>query len=393
MEQSRTFGHSLLVKPRFSPHILDPMDGVAQYTLEDADGAERLVLSGPLLVSTIGEIETELRTLAGPIAAIDISGVDQIDTVGAWVTCRLAAEHGAEITGANRQAKSLLDAVESAGNDADMRPPRVPVWERVPEALGEKVYNARRAIINVIGFHGQVVIGFGSLIANPRRFPGRAVVRQMELVGVSALPIIGLMSFLIGIVIAQQGAVQLSQFGAETLTVNLVGRITLRELGVLMTAIMVAGRSGSAFAAQIGTMKLTEEIDAMRTIGISPIEKLVIPRIIASTLMMILLGFFSSVVAIIGGAVIGQFALGIPFFTFLDRIQEVVPLHDVWVGLVKAPVFGLIVALAGCYNGMQVRGNSEEVGIRTTMAVVSAIFAVIVLDAFFAVFFTEIGWG
>jgi len=369
------------------------MDGVAQYTLEDADGAERLVLSGPLLVSTIGEIETELRALAGPIGAIDISGVDQIDTVGAWVTCRLAGEHGAEIIGANRQAKSLLDAVESAGNDADMRPPRVPVWERVPEALGEKIFNAWRAIINVIGFLGQVVIGFGSLIRHPSRIPGRAIVRQMEMVGVAALPIIGLMSFLIGIVIAQQGAVQLSQFGAETLTVNLVGRITLRELGVLMTAIMVAGRSGSAFAAQIGTMKLTEEIDAMRTIGISPIEKLVIPRIIASTLMMILLGFFSSVVAIIGGAVIGQFALGIPFFTFLDRIQEVVPLHDVWVGLVKAPVFGLIVALAGCYNGMQVRGNSEEVGIRTTMAVVSAIFAVIVLDAFFAVFFTEIGWG
>ena len=131
----------------------------------------------------------------------------------------------------------------------------------------------------------------------------------------------------------------------------------------------------------------------MRTIGISPIEQLVIPRIVACTFMMIILGFYSSVIGIIGGAVIGQVELGIPFFTFLERIQEVVPLHDVWVGLVKAPVFGLIVALAGCYHGMQVTGNSEEVGIRTTMAVVSAIFAVIVLDAFFAVFFTEVGWG
>src|SRR5690606_7982867 len=154
--------------------------------------------------------------------------------------------------------------------------------------------------------------------------------RQMELVGVTALPIIGLMSFLIGIVIAQQGAVQLRQFGAEIYTINLTGRLTLRELGVLMTSIMVAGRSGSAFAAQIGTMKLTEEVDAMRTIGVSPMEALVIPRILAAVLMMPLLGFFSSVIGIIGGAVLADAALDIPFLTFLSRIQEVVPIHDVW---------------------------------------------------------------
>jgi phospholipid/cholesterol/gamma-HCH transport system permease protein len=187
--------------------------------------------------------------------------------------------------------------------------------------------------------------------------------------------------------------VQLQQFGAETLTVNLVGRITLRELGVLMTAIMVAGRSGSAFAAQLGTMKLTEEIDAMRTIGVSPMEALVVPRILAAVLMMPLLGFFASVVAIIGGAVVGDILLGIPFLTFLARIQEVVPVYDYYVGLAKAPVFGLIVALAGCYQGMQVEGNAEEVGLRTTQAVVQAIFMVIVLDAFFAVFFSELGWA
>ncbi|MCB2088936.1 MAG: ABC transporter permease, partial [Sphingomonadaceae bacterium] len=139
--------------------------------------------------------------------------------------------------------------------------------------------------------------------------------------------------------------------------------------------------------------KLTEEVDAMRTIGISPMEALVIPRILASVLMMPLLGFYSAVVAIIGGAVIADLTLGIPFFTFLTRIKEVVPLYDLYVGMIKAPVFGLIVALSGCYQGMQVQGNSEQVGLRTTMAVVQAIFAVIVLDAFFAVFFTEIGWG
>lgn len=374
------------------------MQSGAQHRLEGLGdeagaGTARLVLSGHLTLSAIGPLERDLRQIEGPIASIDLSEVEEIDTVGAWVVCRLARENDSEITGASPAAERLLAAMRDIDASGDTHPHRLPVWERVPTKLGEHVFNARGGIYGVVGFFGQILIGGASLARHPTRFPVKALVHQMELVGVSALPIIGLMSFLIGIVIAQQGSVQLEQFGAEALTVNLVGRITLRELGVLMTAIMVAGRSGSAFAAQLGTMKLTEEIDAMRTIGISPVEVLVIPRIMAATFMMILLGFYASVVAIIGGAVVGQFSLGMPFLTFLLRIQEVVPTHDLWVGLIKAPVFGLIVALAGCYNGMQVRGNSEEVGRRTTMAVVSAIFAVIVLDAFFAVFFTEIGWG
>jgi len=370
------------------------MEQAAHYRLDDGSaGGPRLLLSGTLTLAEIAPLERDLKRVSGPVAVIDLSEVGDIDTVGAWVVCRLAREHDAEIAGASEAAERLLGAVRGISASSDIRPPRLPVWERVPVELGEKVYGARSGLLGVVGFFGQILIGIASLVRHPTRFPIKALVHQMELVGVSALPIIGLMSFLIGIVIAQQGSVQLEQFGAEALTVNLVGRITLRELGVLMTAIMVAGRSGSAFAAQLGTMKLTEEIDAMRTIGLSPIEVLVIPRIFAATFMMILLGFYASVVAIVGGAVVGDLALGIPFWTFLERIHDVVPEHDVWVGLIKAPVFGLIVALAGCYNGLQVRGNSEEVGRRTTMAVVSAIFAVIVLDAFFAVFFTEIGWG
>ena len=371
------------------------MHAAAHYSLEDdgAGGATRLALSGQLTLSSIAKIERQLQQLSGTIGTVDLAGVDEIDTVGAWVVCQLARQHGSDITGASAAAERLLAAVRGIDAKGDMHPARAPVWERVPEELGAEVYAARRGIYGVVGFFGQILIGAASLARRPTRFPLKALVHQMELVGVTALPIIGLMSFLIGIVIAQQGSVQLQQFGAESLTVNLVGRITLRELGVLMTAIMVAGRSGSAFAAQLGTMKLTEEIDAMRTIGISPIEVLVIPRILAATFMMILLGFYASVMSIIGGAVVGDLTLGIPFWTFLARIQEVVPEHDLWVGLIKAPVFGLIVALAGCYHGLQVRGNSEEVGRRTTMAVVSAIFAVIVLDAFFAVFFTEVGWG
>jgi len=370
------------------------MQSAAQHSLieEGADGT-RLVLSGQLTLAHIGPLEAELRAIDSPVRVVDLAAVEEIDTVGAYVVCRFARVHDSEIAGASPEAERLLAAVREIDTAGDNHPHRLPVWERVPAKLGEHVFNARGGIYGVVGFFGQILIGAASLLRHPSRFPLKALVHQMELVGVSALPIIGLMSFLIGIVIAQQGSVQLEQFGAEALTVNLVGRITLRELGVLMTAIMVAGRSGSAFAAQLGTMKLTEEIDAMRTIGISPIEVLVIPRIMAATFMMILLGFYAAVMAIIGGAVVGQFALGINFVTFLLRIQEVVPTHDLWVGLIKAPVFGLIVALAGCYNGLQVRSNSEEVGRRTTMAVVSAIFAVIVIDAFFAVFFTEIGWG
>ena len=236
-----------------------------------------------------------------------------------------------------------------------------------------------------------LVAGWATL-RHPGRLRAKALVHQMELVGIDSLLIIGLMSFLIGIVIAQQGAVQLQQFGAEIYTINLTGRLAMRELGVLMTAIMVAGRSGSAFAAQLGTMKLTEEVDAMRIIVVSPMEALVLPRVLATVLMLPLLGFFSAVIAIIGGATLGNFGLDIPFFTFLTRIKEVLPLNDLWIGLIKGPVFGLIIAMAGCYQGLQVTGNSEEVGRRTTQAVVQGIFAVIVIDAFFAVFFTAIGW-
>jgi phospholipid/cholesterol/gamma-HCH transport system permease protein len=374
------------------------MERCAGFELTEGEGGEgggaTLALTGPWLVATIGGVEKDLAATDGAIARIDASRITEIDTAGAWLIARTAARAGAAVTGESERARRLLDALDGLDSDSgDVAAPREGLTTRVPRRMGEMVLNARAGTYGIIGFLGALILAAASIARHPRRFPGKALVRQMELVGVSALPIIGLMSFLIGIVIAQQGAVQLAQFGAETLTVNLVGRITLRELGVLMTAIMVAGRSGSAFAAQIGTMKLTEEIDAMRTIGISPMEALVIPRILASVLMMVVLGFYSMVMAIIGGAFVGDLMLGIPFLTFLARIQEVVPLHDLWVGLIKAPVFGLIVALAGCYHGMQVKGNSEEVGLRTTMSVVSAIFAVIVLDAFFAVFFTNVGWG
>ena len=367
--------------------------GAGYNLIETGDGGYRLELEGAYLVSTVGRVDRELRKIGEPISEIDVSQVDEIDTVGAWIAFHLAQEHDAEITGANDRASRLFEAVKAPSEGVGMRPDRLPAYLRIPHHTGELVGEFWSGLKGTLGFLGQILIAAGGILRHPGRFRGKALVRQLELVGVTALPIVGLMSFLIGIVIAQQGAVQLAQFGAETLTVNLVGRITLRELGVLMTAIMVAGRSGSAFAAQLGTMKLTEEVDAMRTIGISPMEALVIPRILAAILMMPLLGFYASVVAIIGGAVIADVSLGIPFLSFLARIKEVVPTYDLWVGLIKAPVFGLIVAFAGCYQGMQVEGDSEAVGRRTTQAVVYAIFMVIVVDAFFAIFFSNVGWG
>jgi phospholipid/cholesterol/gamma-HCH transport system permease protein len=365
------------------------MSAPADFTDESA-GALRF--SGSLTLARLGDLPNRLRDYQGDAKTIDLSGIDHIDTVGAWVVHRFADEHGAAIEGLDEDGRHLLDQVANADQPVAVRPTYSSSFTRVLGEIGDAVVETGRTLYGLLGFLGATVIAFANVVRHPRRFRFNATVHRFEVVGVSALAIIGLMSFLIGIVIAQQGAVQLRQFGAEAFTINLVGRITLRELGVLMTAIMVAGRSGSAFAAQLGTMKLTEEIDAMRTIGVSPMEALVLPRTIAAVILMPLLGFYASIIAIIGGGLLCWVSLGIPPVTFVERIREVVPITDLYVGLVKAPVFGAIIGIAGCFQGMLVESDAEQVGTRTTAAVVQAIFLVIVLDAFFAVFFTWIGW-
>ena len=367
------------------------MDDAGTFTVEERSGSPVLALAGDVRLAQLGDLPERLQT-AGDISAIDVSGVARMDTVGAWVVHRFARDRGVSITGGDADVAALIDHVAASDQSVRMRPETGNSFLRVLGEIGDATAIAGRTLLGLLGFFGAVVIAAGSLLRNPRRLRLNAVVQQFEVVGVRALAIVGLMSFLIGIVIGQQGAVQLRQFGAEIYTINLIGRITTRELGVLMTAIMVAGRSGSAFAAQLGTMKLTEEIDAMRTIGVSPVEALVVPRMMASVLLMPLLGFYATVVAMIGGGLFCWLSLGIPPVTFIQRLREVVPMTDMWVGLVKAPVFGAIIGLAGCFQGLQVEGDAEQVGLRTTSAVVQAIFLVIVLDAFFAVFFTQIGW-
>lgn len=351
-----------------------------------------LRFTGSLTLASLGDLPDRLAADTAT-KVIDLSQIDRLDTIGAWVIHRHADQTGAAIEGLDASYQPLLDQVQRADQPISQPREKPLAFVRVVGEIGEATSQAGRTLVGLLGFFGATVIAFGSLIRHPSRFRFNAVVQRFEVVGVSALGIIGLMSFLIGIVIAQQGAVQLRQFGAEVFTINLIGRITLRELGVLMTAIMVAGRSGSAFAAQLGTMKLTEEIDAMRTIGVSPMEALVVPRTLAAILLMPLLGFYASLIAIIGGGLLCWASLDIPPITFIQRIREVVPITDLYVGLVKAPVFGAIIAIAGCFQGMQVEGDAEQVGLRTTAAVVQAIFLVIVLDAFFAVFFTWVGWN
>ncbi len=349
--------------------------------------------AGSLTIARAASTEREMALMPDGMV-IDLSAVEKMDTVGAWLVYRAVRDRGAKVEGASAEAEALIEQVRHADKPVRVIPEEEGTgFQRTIGELGEYVVEAGQTFYGLLNFLGATLIGFWNVFKRPQqRFRLNAVVQRFDLVGVRALGIIGLMSFLIGIVIGQQGAVQLRQFGAEIYTINLIGRITVRELGTLMTAIMVAGRSGSAFAAQLGTMKLTEEIDAMRTIGVSPVEALVIPRMMSAIIMMPLLSFYAMMMTILGGGIYVWVDLGIPPLTFVQRLREVTPLTDLWVGLIKAPVFGFVIALVGCYQGMLVKGDAEQVGMRTTNAVVQAIFLVIVIDAIFAVFFSEVGW-
>ena len=375
------------------PHVPSEadMDGAnaaqpARIVREDG----RLRIDGRLTIAAAADFERQMQGMdAAP--EIDVSGVTRLDTVGAWLLHRMQRDGGARITGLKPDGKRLLKAVAAADRPVAVHPNRAPFLPRELQRVGDYMVNFADTLKSGLAFLGLTLISAWRVLRDFRKMRWNSVSHQMEQTGIDALAIVGLMSFLVGIVIAQQGAVQLEQFGAEIFTINLIGRATFRELGILLTAIMVAGRSASAFAAQIGSMKLAEEIDAMRTIGLDPVEMLVLPRVVALIVMMPLLAFYASIWAIVGGGLFTWLSLDIPPATFVQRLREVVPMTDLWVGLLKAPVFGAMIAVIGCFQGFQVSGNAESVGTRTTLAVVQAIFLVIVLDAFFAVFFTQLG--
>jgi phospholipid/cholesterol/gamma-HCH transport system permease protein len=362
--------------------------------------ARTLALHGRLTISHVQLVAEALETLppGGTHLDIDLTAVERIDTAGALLIHKLMVHW---------QASGVEVALRTEGPDAPRLIAEVarhdepeqtqaakPRSIRIRlERIGRAVVGAISTIIGFFAFFGQVLVVLANTLIGRRKFRKHAFIHQCEAIGVNALGIISLLLFLVGVVVAQQGVVQLRTFGADVFVVNLIGRATMRELGILLTAIMVAGRSASAFAAQIGSMKLNQEIDALETIGLSPIEVLVIPRVLASALMMLMLGFFGSVCALIGGGVYVWLDLGMPPVTYVQRLQEVILMSDFVIGLIKAPMFGLVIAMQGCYHGMQVRGNAEDVGARTTRAVVDSIFMVIVLDAFFAVFFSALGYN
>lgn len=364
------------------------------------DGAAQVALAGRLTIEDVASLTEGLATQPprAPGLTVDLAGVTGIDTAGAWAINSLinrwqGAGHAVHLQGAAPDIDRLIRALTVPPPPVRRRADRGhPVAARL-EQIGRAVVHQADNAGGFLAFLGQVLVALAGTLVGRRKLRWHAVMHQGEAIGVNALGIVGLLLFLVGLVVAQQGAVQLRQFGAEVFTVNLIGRATTRELGILLTAIMVAGRSGSAFAAQIGSMKINQEIDALRTIGLDPIEVLVVPRVIACSLMLLGLAFYGGLCALIGGGLFAWGELTMPPASYIARLQEVILMSDFVIGMIKAPVFGFIIAIMGCFHGFQVTSNAESVGQRTTQAVVEAIFVVIVFDAFFAFFFSSLGYN
>ena len=262
---------------------------------------------------------------------------------------------------------------------------------RILNAWGAKVFDAGAEAKSLVNFLGMVTLAALRVTVNPRRMRPKAFFTHMEQAGLDAIPIVGLLAFLIGVVLAYQGSDQLRQFGAEIYTVNLLGVSVLRVLGVLITAILIAGRSGSAFTAEIGSMQVREEIDAMRALGLDPVEVLVLPRMMALIVVLPLLTFFANVMALTGGAIMAFVSLDITPGQFLTQLDNAIRLNTLVVGLVQAPVFAALIALVGCFEGFRVERSAESVGRQTTRAVVESIFLVIVATALFSILFSALG--
>ena len=373
------------------------MAGEPTITLEASDGHSHVRLAGPLTVAEATALARALDRLPRDRdAVIDLSAAGHMDTAGAWAIAltraRLtAAGRKVELTGADDSRRALLDTVAAALPRPDAAPPRRRSLTDRLDTLGRSVAGIALYFIELTAYLGLFLARLGRAFLRPREFRLTSLVHHCQDVGLAAVPIVALMSFLIGIVLAFQGASQLRQFGAEIFVVDLIAVSILRELGILLTAIVVAGRTASAFTAAIGSMKMREEIDAMNTLGIDPVQALFVPRILALVLMLPILGLIANISGLIGGALMAWIELGISPALFRVRLVEGVSVDHAIVGLVKAPVFALIIGVIGCHAGMQVKSNAESLGRMTSAAVVAAIFAVIVADAMFSIFFAEVG--
>ncbi len=355
-------------------------------------------LSGDLLTQSLETVEAGFRAVK-PISGdvvVDLSQIQALDTGGAWLIAdleRRLTSNGAhvQIQGAQPAHATLIETVSRniPKEVGEQEPPGGFVnWVA---RLGHRTTSGWEDTLSILAFLGLTLHRLARTIVMPWRLRRAALVSQMEQAGFKALPIVSLMGFLIGVVLAFQGATQLKQFGAEIFVVELISISILRELGVLLTAIIVAGRSGSAFTASIGSMKVQEEIDAMRTLGLDPIEVLVVPRVLALLIMLPILGFVADIAGLIGGALMSWIDLGVSPGMFLTRLKENTDVWQLAVGLIKAPFFALVIGVIACWQAMQVRGSSESVGQRTTASVVQSIFMVIAIDALFSIFFSELG--
>jgi phospholipid/cholesterol/gamma-HCH transport system permease protein len=359
---------------------------------------------GYWLISAAPAIDRQLAAIerAGTSAAaarrrvhIDCDRLEALDTVGAWLILRLKAalaRRGGEVSLDNLATRfaPLLAQAEKYHPEAVprirhglIRPAEMVV------ALGGWAIAQARDVSNGLSFFGAVTLAALHTLGQPRRLRPIAFLSHVQHTGPAALPIVGLLSFFVGIVFAYQGAAQLRQFGAEIFTVNLLGIAFVRELGVLLSAIIVAGRSGSAFTAEIGTMQVNEEIDAMTTIGLDPIEVLVLPRVGALIVTLPLMAFYANVMGLLGGAVMCATALHIPLPLFLTQLQTAITGWTFWLGILKAPFFAAVIGLVGCRAGLRVARSAESVGRQTTLSVVESIFLVIVLDAAFSILFAQ----
>ncbi|MBT5051027.1 MAG: MlaE family lipid ABC transporter permease subunit [Rhodospirillaceae bacterium] len=374
--------------------------GVGRIDTSMRDGRLVVIATGAWTIRTAPSLSEEIDRMGASNASsgiLDLSGVEELDTAGALLVRHLhdrIAKTGmpVEMAGTHKEHATLIDRVVTAGGvkplPTEVYNPLIALVERV----GRAACDACTEAADLLYFLGVTTVSTFRSLVRPKRIRIIPVLSHIEHVGLDALPIVGLLSFLIGVVLAYQGADQLRQFGAEIFTVDLLGISIFREMGVLLTAIVIAGRSGSAFAAQIGTMQVNQEIDAMQTLGLDPVDMLVLPRIFALLISMPLLAVFADVMGLMGGGLMVILTLDVSLVQFLERLQNSISVSTYWVGIVKAPVFGFLIALTGCREGLKVTGSAESVGHHTTRAVVISIFLVIVADAFFSILFSRIGF-
>jgi phospholipid/cholesterol/gamma-HCH transport system permease protein len=353
---------------------------------------DRLALAGALEIGTLADAKRSLKKWSkqGASRSLDVAKIESLDTPGALLLCGLR-DKGVKLTGIRAEHQALLDLICGL----DLKPlPQVkpaPRWRQLVIQLGKGADDAWHDALDIITFVGRATSWTVNALVHPDCLRPASISRHIAETGIQALPIIGLMAVMIAIVIGYQGVAQLRPYGGEDFTINLVAVSVLREMGVLITSIMVAGRSGSAFTAEIGVMKTREEVDALKVMGIEPMQVLVVPRLIALVITLPLLTFFADIMGLLGGAAIAQSLLDVSPMQYLTRLPQVIDRSDLFVGLFKAPVFAFFIAIVSCMHGLRVSGSAESVGRETTRAVVKSIFLVIVLDAFFSILFEKIG--